>query len=215
MCIKICWISLVIIYFCVPCVKECSLYVLKHEISLWLTVLVWFLCHSDKIKPADVGLEQEAQLVRNWTASTQGPNGRRGRNGQYLPPIKYLHIHESESFSVRTSVFFHSSTFVGLKRKCDNSQFSYKGPKKFHMTLYDFTLAKLQATHVIIKKYIQYLACVYFSFLMEARTAVILENRLVLVWPISAVANSRPNIFQCIPLKLHFSIKKCKHMLNI
>ncbi|KAF3339837.1 2-aminoethanethiol dioxygenase-like isoform X7 [Carex littledalei] len=54
----------------------------------------------DKIKPADVGLEQEAQLVRSWTASTQGPNGRRGRNGQYLPPIKYLHIHESESFSI-------------------------------------------------------------------------------------------------------------------
>lgn len=83
---------------------------------LWLTVLIWFLCHSDKIKPADVGLEQEAQLVRSWTTSTQGPNGRRGRNGQYLPPIKYLHIHESESFSVRTSVLFHSSTFACLKK---------------------------------------------------------------------------------------------------
>ncbi|KAJ4806576.1 hypothetical protein LUZ62_019142 [Rhynchospora pubera] len=54
----------------------------------------------DKIKPADVGLAEEAQVVRTWTASNRGPNGRRGRNGQYFPPIKYLHIHECESFSI-------------------------------------------------------------------------------------------------------------------
>lgn len=113
------------LFLCVMC-KRMFLYVPKHEIPYGLLVLVWFLCRSDKIKPADVGLEQEAQLVRSWTASTLGPNGRRGRNGQYLPPIRYLHIHESESFSVR--IFFHSSTFACLK-KCDN--FLVKVPESF------------------------------------------------------------------------------------
>ncbi|KAJ3695748.1 hypothetical protein LUZ60_001125 [Juncus effusus] len=52
----------------------------------------------DKIRPSDVGLEQEVQVARVW----KGTNGRKGRNGssQYLPPIKYLHIHECESFSI-------------------------------------------------------------------------------------------------------------------
>ncbi|XP_068665633.1 plant cysteine oxidase 4-like [Aristolochia californica] len=56
----------------------------------------------DKIRPSDVGLEQEAQLVRGWKGSAQGINGKKGGNGstQYLPPIKYLHLHECESFSI-------------------------------------------------------------------------------------------------------------------
>ncbi|CAL9173371.1 unnamed protein product [Musa hybrid cultivar] len=56
----------------------------------------------DDIKPSDVGLEDEARIARGWNVSTHGSNGRKGRNGnnQYLPPIKYLHIHECESFSI-------------------------------------------------------------------------------------------------------------------
>uniref|UniRef100_A0A0D3FSC1 cysteine dioxygenase n=2 Tax=Oryza barthii TaxID=65489 RepID=A0A0D3FSC1_9ORYZ len=56
----------------------------------------------DEIRPIDVGLDNEAQIARNWNNSTRQPNGRRGRNGanQFTSPIKYLHIHESESFSM-------------------------------------------------------------------------------------------------------------------
>lgn len=56
----------------------------------------------DDIRPSDVGLEQEAYIARNWNNSIHVTNGRRGRNGtnQYMPPIKYLHIHECESFSM-------------------------------------------------------------------------------------------------------------------
>ncbi|CAL9132537.1 unnamed protein product [Musa textilis] len=54
------------------------------------------------IKPSDVGLEHEAQIARGWKVSMHSTNGRKGRNGsnQYPPPIKYLHIHECESFSI-------------------------------------------------------------------------------------------------------------------
>ncbi|XP_021670033.1 plant cysteine oxidase 4 isoform X3 [Hevea brasiliensis] len=55
------------------------------------------------MKPSNVGLEQEAQLVRQWNGSINGTNGKRGRNGsaQYPPPIKYLHLHECKNkFSI-------------------------------------------------------------------------------------------------------------------
>ncbi|RLM92529.1 plant cysteine oxidase 5-like isoform X1 [Panicum miliaceum] len=56
----------------------------------------------DEIRPLDVGLDNEAQIARNWNSSTRPSNGRRGRNGanQFTAPIQYLHIHECESFSM-------------------------------------------------------------------------------------------------------------------
>ncbi|KMT04418.1 hypothetical protein BVRB_8g180940 [Beta vulgaris subsp. vulgaris] len=57
----------------------------------------------DDLKPANVGLEQEAVAAQKWKPFANGSNGRKGRNGsqqQYPPPIKYLHIHECEKFSI-------------------------------------------------------------------------------------------------------------------
>lgn len=58
---------------------------------------------SDKIKPSDVGLEQEAQLARGWTGSGSGQNG----GLRPIPPIKYLHLFECDSFTVRVTHILH------------------------------------------------------------------------------------------------------------
>ncbi|XXG61538.1 hypothetical protein AAC387_Pa05g0124 [Persea americana] len=54
----------------------------------------------DKIRPSDVGLEQEAQVARGWKKPVHVINGKKGCNGSNLPPIKYLHLHECDSFSI-------------------------------------------------------------------------------------------------------------------
>ncbi|KAL1335795.1 plant cysteine oxidase 5 isoform X2 [Arachis hypogaea] len=53
----------------------------------------------DELKPSNVGLDQEAQLARRWTSSL---NGKRGRNGShnYPSPLKYIHLHECDKFSM-------------------------------------------------------------------------------------------------------------------
>ncbi|XP_020576814.1 plant cysteine oxidase 5-like isoform X2 [Phalaenopsis equestris] len=55
----------------------------------------------DEIKPSNVGLEQEAQLVRTWKGPNSS-NGKKSSNGSndYSSSIKYLHIHECDCFSI-------------------------------------------------------------------------------------------------------------------
>lgn len=81
----------------------------------------------DELKPINVGLEQEAQLARQWKASVKGSNGKKGRNGrngshQWPPPIKYLHLHECAKLSVSNLNLFRISLNV----------------KIFHLELDDF-----------------------------------------------------------------------------
>jgi cysteamine dioxygenase len=72
-----------------------------------LTLLFYFV-FPDEIRPVDLGLDNEAQIARTWNSSVRQQNGRRGRGGsnQNASPIKYLHIHESDSFSVRSLVHY-------------------------------------------------------------------------------------------------------------
>ena len=65
----------------------------------------------DELKPSNVGLEQEAQSARQWKVSANGSNGKKGRNvsHQYPPPIKYLHLHECDKFSVSNLNLYRTS----------------------------------------------------------------------------------------------------------
>lgn len=53
-----------------------------------------------------MGLDQEAQAARGWKNPMHVIKGKKGRNGSNLPPIKYLHLHECGSFSVRPKIAF-------------------------------------------------------------------------------------------------------------
>ena len=72
------------------------------------------------MKPSDVGLEQEAQVVRNWSGPVLERNGSR----QSLPPITYLHLHESDSFSVST-LFISPATFITEDITCHLSTYNF------------------------------------------------------------------------------------------
>lgn len=65
---------------------------------------------ADKIKPSDVGLDQEAQLVRNWKGSLNGQNG----GPRSVPTIKYLHVHECDGFSVSVLLMVLSALFLTI-----------------------------------------------------------------------------------------------------
>ncbi|CAK8530722.1 unnamed protein product [Lathyrus sativus] len=57
----------------------------------------------DGLKPSHVGLEHEAQLARGWKSSVNGRNGKKGRDETHHesePPIKYIHLHECDKFSI-------------------------------------------------------------------------------------------------------------------
>ena len=59
---------------------------------------------ADGLKPSHVGLEHEAQLARSWKRSMNGGNGRNGTPEG--PPIKYIHLHECDKFSVSILIVF-------------------------------------------------------------------------------------------------------------
>lgn len=51
---------------------------------------------SDKTKPSNVRLEQEAQLVRNWTRPTNEVN----MTNRFLLAIQYFHIQRIRGYQV-------------------------------------------------------------------------------------------------------------------
>lgn len=55
---------------------------------------------ADELKPSHVGLDYEAQQARKWKGSSNGKNGRNGSQPNQPPPIKYIHLHECDKFSV-------------------------------------------------------------------------------------------------------------------
>jgi hypothetical protein len=59
---------------------------------------------ADGLKPSHVGLDHEAQLARSWKRSMNGGNGRNGTPKG--PPIKYIHLHECDKFSVSILIVF-------------------------------------------------------------------------------------------------------------
>lgn len=73
-----------------------------------LTFSCYGISISDDMKPSNVGLEQEAQSSRQRKVSLRGRNGIKGCTNechQYPPPIKYLHLHECDRFSVSNFFF--------------------------------------------------------------------------------------------------------------
>lgn len=91
--------------FHLNCKKKLAFHLIQRNQSneYWQTHNWFYFVFPDEIRPLDLGLDNEAQIARTWNSSTRQQNGRRGRGGpnQYAPTIKYLHIHECESFSVR------------------------------------------------------------------------------------------------------------------